>query len=155
MTRNFKAFLLGLILIFGVATCANAGVLEKEPVGEFSVILGGWSKHHKDEDKDYNESHNMIGLEYKDVIIVKFDNSFDDNSVMLAYSPELGDLLPFDSKLNGLLTYGYTAGVVTGYHDGAHKPFILPKIAMDYGRVVLEIHILPTVVTEAHLRIKF
>ena len=135
-----KLLILLLLMLSGVSVHASV-----------DLVVGGWSKHYTG--KEYNETHRMIGFEYDDIQVVNFTNSYDDNSTLLAYTPELGNLLPFIPAMDGKLLYGYTAGLVTGYGD--IMPVLIPRVSYETRYISVDINIVPTKVAAVSLRIRF
>lgn len=88
-----------LVFIFALSLPAKAD--------DLSIFLGGWSKHinHK---KEYNETHNMITVQYKNIMFSPYyKNSYGDASQYLGY---YNDLYKYES-----FKVWYTAGFVNGY----------------------------------------
>ena len=82
---------------------------------EVTIYLGGWSEHYNIVDKDnknqFNGSHNIIGIKYKNILLSKFKNSYYKNSYLLAYEWRYAD---YDfKKIN--IGLSITSGFVTGY----------------------------------------
>lgn len=107
--NTFSRILLILILPFLAIFTNNADSKE------VSFLFGGWSNHNMI-DKDgfeYNENHNLIGIEFDQVIYAKFKNSYNDSSTVLAYSFNLTQVTSeyVDLKLN------LAVGLVSGYQD--------------------------------------
>ena len=65
-----------LIVLVCVTTIAQA-----EP----AVMVGGWSKHMVT-DGDYNSNHKIVAIEYKNILIGRFTNSYYRESYIAAYA---------------------------------------------------------------------
>lgn len=96
------------------------------------LYLGGWSKHFNSS-YDYNETNNLIGIEYDNLVVGKFDNSFDETTYIFGYD---WNTQWYDIKVGALsgVMYGYTRGRLYDYlyESGSGKrllPMILPYIS--------------------------
>lgn len=115
-----KAFLL-FFLCFLVVQEARSDV---------SLMLGGWSTHLSD--YEYNETHDLVALEYRNVIAARFNNSFGRESYALGYNFKYSDPI-------GPIQVGVYAGAVRGYRgcfddEGSTTnicPLVAPYLAFD------------------------
>lgn len=106
-----KNILLTLILsLISTYSLAN----EEEP--SLDIYLGGWS-YHVDAEFDYNESHNMVAIEYENIVFGSFKNSFDEDTYLLGYH-WYKDVDDFRIGGMGLLTHGYSKG---RYYEAFYK----------------------------------
>ena len=91
---------------FGVALVLLAGlILATDSHAETYVYTGAWSDHIASK-TDYNETHNLVAVEYKSTIAGYFENSFGDDSFFAGstYSRQWGD---FEAGLMVGAMYGY------------------------------------------------
>ena len=79
------------------------------------LLFGGWS-HHTDGAYDYNESHNMVGLQCNSISVMRFNNSYGDESYGIGYD--------WVGTTVGPVDLGAYAGLWSGYEG------------YDYGRPV-------------------
>ena len=120
MARFLLAVFLGTMLL--VSNPATAS--------DYGILFGGWS-YHLDRDREYNESHRMVGVSYKNLSLVYFRNSYDKVSWGLGYSTD-----PV-VEYKGFEVGGYIAAW-TGYKDQGWSiamPVIAPYIRKDFGPV--------------------
>lgn len=100
-----------------------------------------WS-HHFD-DKDLNETHNLIGLEYNDWLVARYYNSDYRNTTLIAkYFDKCTDISIFNA-CGGLLL-----GVANGYtyiNDGDYAPYAIPTLRLSYKRLGIELNGIPSV----------
>lgn len=81
-----------------------------------SIHFGGFS-HHLNNNKDYNNNNKILAVEYKNVVVGTFDNSFDDQSYLIGYN--------FHSNWLDL-QFGIVTGLVYGYDkDDVSKSVLL------------------------------
>lgn len=105
--RNILIFL----VLFSICGSANA----------LTIYLDGYS-YHWDRSKGYNEKHNLIGIEYKGWLYVKYLNSHSKKSHAIGRYHEFGSRFGVD--------FGVKYGLVTGYREvydltGDVMPFAL------------------------------
>lgn len=114
--------------------------------------LGGFSKHFKERkgNKDYNEVHNNIGLEYEHslediyskkwyagAVVQTMENSVDNNSVMFGGTLKRRWKIDMDSNI----AVGMIAGAQTGYPKAGERsksdlvPVAYPTLEYNYNRV--------------------
>lgn len=60
------------------------GVYSSNARGETELYLGAWSKHFNSE-REYNESHNLVGINYKSWVAGRLDNSYDRETWFVGY----------------------------------------------------------------------
>lgn len=127
-----KYVILSLILIV-LSNKAFSQTTESDE--ELGVYLGGWS-YHLGTDYNYNENHNMVVLEYDNVVFGGFKNSFDENTYVLGYH-WYKDVDDFRFSAIGLLTYGYSKGnyYEVFYERGSgSKALIVPVVSVSYTK---------------------
>jgi hypothetical protein len=73
-----------------------------------SILFGGWS-YHADREQDYNETHDMIGVQCRGVSAMKFTNSYDKEAYGVGYD--------YTWRTFGPVAVGAYAAVWTGYRD--------------------------------------
>lgn len=93
---------------------------------ETKIFVGGWSKHLNN--KDLNETHNVVGFSYNNFELLKFNNSYNKSSTQISYH----------HKFNSYL--GLRLGVVNGYNNkkysvGEFIPVIHPTLSLDLHKV--------------------
>lgn len=126
MTTNRICWLLaGLVLILAVWS-GNAKA-------ETYLYAGAWSKHFGNE--EYNEQHDLIAIEHKNVIAGYFRNSYDEDALTAGYKFK---------RDYGPLEAGVMAGAVYGYRhcfkgwaeqDRRVCPMLAPYVSWDAGPV--------------------
>jgi hypothetical protein len=75
-----------------------------------TIYLGAWSKHryqHTEEGVEYNETHNLVAVEYKDFFLGRFKNSYGNESWIVVEW--------FDKEVYPGLSLGLGLGGVSGY----------------------------------------
>ena len=101
---------------------------------QLSIVLGGYSHLFKDTTQlacisdnctddfithRFNKNHNTMGIKYNNFSIVKFNNHFNNNSYLIAYSYKL---LSNDKRFLGLDHNIYVStGLITGYYSDRLK----------------------------------
>lgn len=107
---------------------------------ELTVLFGGWSNHQiKDNDYNFNQFHNILGIKYNNIIVTTFENSYYNRSHLLAYQYDI-----FDYKVNRFSqSFSLVGGVVTGY--------TADQVGAAYLDNNLSLYLLPTVTTSYHL----
>jgi len=103
LLRLTFAALVGLIIV--LAICWQPA--QAEPLCD-RVIFGGWS-YHADREYDYNETHDMIGIQCHGVSAMRFTNSYGDEAYGIGYD--------WVGYRKGPVELGAYAGVWTGYDD--------------------------------------
>ncbi|CAH0533817.1 hypothetical protein VST7929_01692 [Vibrio stylophorae] len=98
-----------LLIIF----CA----LLSQPSDAGSLYLGGWSHHFVDDIT--NETHELVAIEYQNVIVGTAINSYARRAYFVG-----GDF----STVKYHLEWGVIAGLMTGYRDDEH-PLIVGSIS--------------------------
>ena len=104
--------------MFALATASNAQA-EFNPSDlceKNSLVLGGWSVHKglSEDEYDYNESHDVVGLTCDNFSIMKFENSYYEDAWGLGYETD-----SFYEKNIGPVTFDASAyvGLWTGYES--------------------------------------
>jgi hypothetical protein len=117
---NITRALYGLAIIF-VILVITANNAHSEDV---ELLLGAKSRHIVS--KDANEDHNLIAFKYGDFIAGRFDNSYENDSLIAGRS---------FSNINSNVEYGAIIGLVTGYskNKGEPLPVIVPYITSTYS----------------------
>ena len=77
-----------------------------------SLYTGAWSYHAWKAEHVSNSEHNLIAYEYKGIVIGKFKNSYDDDTIVLAKQFELYD--------NNNIRVAVNVGLTHGYRDCVH-----------------------------------
>lgn len=116
------------------------------------VYLGQWSRHTRDEGDEYNETHELIGIEHKNVFITSFVNSYSDRSYFGGYR--------LHTSLDDVAEIGIKVGLVHGYEDlwqigGGLSPMALPELTLKYDNIGVVIHHLPFAFTSVGFRFSF
>lgn len=94
-----KTLIIIVLLILSTNTTAEDKV---------SFLFGGWSKHYIQEDTtNFNESHNLIGIEYHNWVLFTYNNTYYNQSTFVGYK------FPLWKKSN--FTFNGTVGLVDGY----------------------------------------
>jgi len=109
-----------------------------------NILLGGWSNHLKHDSyhkvsedalHKFNSSHNMVGFEYKNIVLSTFKNSYYNTSVLLGYNYSVVNFKTITNhKLNLVM------GVVSGYNEYQAQEAYIGK--------GLSLYLLPTINTE-------
>ena len=85
------------------------------------LYLGQWSNHFHDDGDEYNEKHDLIGVEYRSWFVGTYKNSFRDESWLLTKR--------FSKSVCPHFDYGAKVGFVTGYDHlwnvGGAAPILL------------------------------
>jgi len=94
---------LGLLLILFCSPHLHAGC--------DSLIIGGWSKHHREKDKDtvINETHPALGLQCNTYDVAVMKNSFNDPSLVVAKI--------ITRYATRSWAFGYKLGLTVGYEE--------------------------------------
>ena len=92
------------------------------------LYLGQWSTHFNQE-REWNETHDLIGFGHNGYTVVRFKNSYSDISYLAGKE--------FFSRDYKKIHYGATAGIVTGY-ENAH---VFAITHASYG--ILNINLFP------------
>lgn len=120
MTTNRLCWLLSAFVLLAAIYSANAKA-------ETYVYAGAWSDHPFSEN-DYNERHDLLGVEHKGVIAGYFRNSYSEDSFVTGYrfKRAYGDL---EASLIVGATYGYRH-CVKGYADRSKRvcPVAVPMV---------------------------
>lgn len=114
-------FAAAILLLLSVAC-------ESKSDDELYVYTGAWS-HHVGSDYDYNQDHDLIAVEYKNVFVGFFKNSFAEDAFAAGYKIKRtwGD---FEGSVLFGGTYGYR-DCFSGYADAARRvcPVVVPSLA--------------------------
>lgn len=115
---------------------------------DLDILLGQWSRHERPK-KYYNETHELIGIEYKGYGFSRFINSEND----------LSHIIYFDKKYyqNQFLDFGVKYGLVYGYDNLEILPVIVPGTTIQYKDFPfkLDINYVPLIVWTAGFRWSF
>lgn len=96
-----------------------------------NLFVGGWSSHLSG--GDYNETHNLIAVECKSIVIGRFDNSFNDNTVF-AGKKFYQETEYFEYGLIGGVMYGYDREDSPLFNFNGFQPMIVPYVTIgDYA----------------------
>lgn len=90
------------------------------------ALFGGWS-HHVDNGYDYNSSHDLIGIQCHGVSVIRFNNSYHQESYGLGY-----ELMPYTW---GRFEFGAYAALWTGYDEAALLPVGGVRVRYNIGRL--------------------
>lgn len=107
---------------------------------EISLVFGGYSKHYTSYNDviDYNESHHIKGIMWKDFTLATFDNSYNRTSVMAAYNWRYAsydwDRVTIDFSVNLGLVSGYISREEMGpaYLGDGLSLYVLPMASVSY-----------------------
>ncbi len=78
-----------------------------------SIYLGMWSYHFIDDDDDYTNTHNLLGLVYEGIFLGTFLNSHEDRAWALGIQRNV-----YSTKINLLdMDIGYRLGLMHGYDN--------------------------------------
>lgn len=110
------------------------------------LIFGGWSYHY-DRSKDYNENHQMIGIQCQGVSVMRFKNSTGSTSVGVGY-----EHMPYTW---GNAEAGAYVGAWTGYDDWpVAMPVAGARVRYNFEYMGLSLTVGP-VVSAIHLEYRF
>lgn len=84
---------------------------------ELALNLGLWSHHWRD--GDYNETHDLIGVEIAEYSVATYENSYGRETWLLTKRVR--------EACDGRLCYEWQAGLVHGYRDTT-LPILFPRI---------------------------
>ena len=125
-----------VILLFSSFTYAH---FEEDKDHHVELTFGGWS-HHINTDTDYNETHDLIGVEYNDFQVFTFVNSYDYRSYGVGYTHTV-------TLVDKYLFFGVSVGVVDGYETvegfGRITPYLEPHLEFYYENFGLQLGFLP------------
>jgi len=96
--QDFPCLVLSVIVLVLAVYSANAKSDE--------LYLGAWSKHFVE--GEYNEVHNLVGVNYKNVVVARFKNSYNRDTHLIGYD--------FRWSYKGLHA-GVIAAVSHGYRE--------------------------------------
>jgi len=123
-----------LVLMAALALAAPAHA-------DTSILAGAWSKHMLS-DNDYNETHNLLAIEHKNLFAGYFLNSYSEDTFAAAYkwSSTYGPV-EVGMYIGGM--YGYR-DCVKGYADRSRRicPMVAPFVTVDVGVVSPQIYLL-------------
>lgn len=135
LLTTYEKFILSIVIILiGIFLAGTLAEAEERP----TLILGGVSHHFFTEDYT-NSSHNVLAIEYRNVIAGYMKNSYDNDSFVLAYSGKLysGELVNIGLYLGAVRGYDKCFGKFTPEEEGDDKaeacPFIAPQININTG----------------------
>ncbi len=78
-----------------------------------SIYLGMWSLHFIDDDDDYTNTHNLLGMVYKGIFLGTFLNSHDERAWALGIQRDV-----YKTKVDVLdVDIGYRFGMMHGYEN--------------------------------------
>ena len=140
----FQDLILFVILLVVCCVSFVSMKAEAEETAACEAVLGGWS-YHADREANYNETHNTVGLECNDWVLMTYTNSMGNRSVFAGRSIESSD--------TGF-SYGFQYGIINGYDGGSSKPFpiVLPKISYNTKWGGVDVISIPGVVSYANLK---
>ncbi len=109
-----------------------------------SVLLGMFS-HHTSKNDEHNETHNLIGLDYKGYSIGTFKNSFSDQTFYAGisrklYEKKLTEKFKFDIKYKLIGLHGYGDRYP---NIGGITPVIMPVIGFTRNNTGIDFIIIP------------
>ena len=111
----------------------------------FALNLGLWSHHWRD--GDYNETHDLIGVEVGDYSIATFQNSYNLETWLVTKR--------MSETCSGRLCQEWQAGLVHGYRDST-LPILFPRIRYEFSHGA-EVYVtgIPGYVAAVGLRFSF
>lgn len=144
VTPMFVEFLLGLLLLFVMAWLIFRPTAASAEEAKCEAVLGGWS-YHQDRERNYNETHDTIGLECNDWMLITYNNSLSNRSIFVGRSIESSD--------TGF-SYGVQYGLINGYDHGSSSPYPIafPKVSYNMAWGGVDVLVMPGVVTYANLK---
>lgn len=96
------------------------------------VYLGGWSNHLTGStDKtgyEYNEKHDLIAVEYKNIFVGTMINSYDTRSYVAGYSFDLYESKYIDFRMLAGAVHGYTEAQNNILRAGSLNGFVAPVV---------------------------
>lgn len=109
-----------------------------------AIFVAGFSKHLKNSNK-YNESHDLIGGQYKGLYFMTFNNSKHRRNYSFGFAQEW---YRKEFKTDIALALGYKAGFINAYRNKLPNIDnwslgILPIASLEYKRVGIDCTILP------------
>lgn len=116
--------------------------IKGEPINN-SLLLGMFSHHTSN--KDHNETHNLLGIDYKGYSVGTFKNSFSDQTYYAGISRKLYEYefrknIKFDVKYKLVAMYGYQ----DHYPDLAGiTPLIMPMFGLSFGYTGVDFMAIP------------
>lgn len=110
---------------------------------DIDVVVGGWSSHLVQ--GDYNEVHDMFGVQYKGWGAFKFTNSYNDDGFALARTISYTKRGLVTPQLHFMLVHGYNVEIL---------PIVVPSVYIGNDLVGLDINFVGVAVT-ANFRFKF
>lgn len=126
LSKLYKPIVVGAMLL------SSTSALSEEY--DFKLYFGGWSKHLQD--KNQNETHNTVGLNYKNFEVLNFNNSYNNNSTFVGYHYKFNEY------------FGLRGGVVSGYDNLKYNfhgfvPMIQPTISFEVLTFGIEVGYIP------------
>lgn len=141
--------------IFMLLFSASAMGFDLYCTDEFSIRVGGWSKHHvnsmRGDDLHWNEDHEVVGFSCNRFGYMKFDNSWGKEAYAISFETE-------PKHLWGGFTYNWYAGVWSGYDEVSPVdviPVIVPRVEYRKGPVAIESLVAYGIVTTLSIRFYF
>ncbi|EIZ1450459.1 hypothetical protein MOU93_004443 [Vibrio parahaemolyticus] len=135
MSNLIKGVIATIIL---VSTIISNG-LGYDFTEDTSFYVTGFSKH-VGVDGDFNEVHDLIGIEHKNFFIGTYNNSYYDQTYLATYNFKWSASEHFESDIASYFNYGFTAGMSYGYDcdyidfaicKNKFMPVITPYIEFD------------------------
>ena len=126
------------LVLFCLSMPVRAGILG-EPSSD-SIYLNMTSKHASD---GYNDSHQILGAQYKGVYLMTFDNSLDKQTYSIGVSREY--MRDYKDLRYGV---GIKAGLINAYRDklphiGDIAFMVIPFATIEYKRLGVDIIPMP------------
>jgi hypothetical protein len=130
-------YLIVLLLLFSGLSNADSNLRY--------IHLGMVSKHFNGD--DYNETHDLIALDYKDYTVGYYTNSYYNPSYFIVKNRRL-------KEISANVHLGFKYGIIYGYDTSAGKtvPFSVPSMFFDFDPVGFDINYAGSVVS---LQLKF
>lgn len=104
------------------------------------LLLGQWTNH-IDKDFNYNESHNLVGVEYSNWAVARFKNSYDKTSWAVMRSHQVSS--------NWKIAYGASTG-----YEGITGMVLTPIVMLSYNMGILDVNFMPDIGTGVGFRFK-
>ncbi|HZX27601.1 MAG TPA: hypothetical protein VFF16_11050 [Telluria sp.] len=134
---------LSLALVCCAAAAAHADTIDPQPRSEWWLDSGFYTRHFQS-DKGLNGANRGLGAEYRFSTVAAATGGRFYNSDR-AWSSYAGVF--YQPWAFGPVRVGAVVGVFNGYpkmRDGGWFPALIPALGMEYGRVGLNIGIVPT-----------
>jgi hypothetical protein len=133
LSYALKYCLVGLVVIGIMWLCAPVEAKDNH------LYTGAWSFHHMtpENGKAYNETNNLVGVQYKNVFLGTFNNSYHNQTHIagLYFPTPLKDTLIEVSLVAGV-AYGYKECFAAGNPQAKTKycGIVIPEITLNLGR---------------------